>query len=64
MFLPWMEHIREKIVLYPLALGSQKGRVCFDAAGTIQSAIKTEGDSMIEVAALDEVTGGQKADLY
>ncbi|MBE3144178.1 MAG: hypothetical protein IMZ61_09685 [Planctomycetes bacterium] len=54
------EHIREKIVIYPLALGSQKGRVRFDAAGTNLSAIKTEGDSMIEVAALDEVLAGKK----
>jgi len=54
------EHVRKKIALYPLALGSHKGKVCFDAAGTIQSAIKAEGDSMIEVAALDDVLEGKK----
>ncbi len=54
------EQVRKKITLYPLALGSHKGKVRFDAAGTIQSAIKTEGDSMIEVAALDEVLAGKK----
>jgi FkbM family methyltransferase len=54
------EHVREKIALYPLALGRHKGRACFDAAGTIQSAIKTEGNSMIEVASLDDVLVGNK----
>ena len=54
------EHVREKIVLHPLALGRHQGRACFEAAGTIQSAINTEGGSMIEVAALDDVLAGHK----
>jgi FkbM family methyltransferase len=54
------DHVGERIALYPLALGSQKGRVCFDAAGTIQSAIKAEGGSMIEVAALDDMLEGSE----
>ena len=48
------ESIQNKIVLFPLAVGARREKVCFSATGNASAAVG-EGDLEIECAPLDEI---------
>jgi FkbM family methyltransferase len=52
--------IRDKIVLYPFAVGAQRGKVHFEATGTEASSVGS-GTSEIECIALDEILSNAKS---
>ena len=54
------QQLKRRITLYPAAIGVKSGRVRFESSGTTQSAIKGEGNTDIDVVALDDVLVGEK----
>jgi FkbM family methyltransferase len=52
--------IQSKIEVYPFGLGARREKLAFDATGSAGSSINQEGETLIEIAPLDEILGNQK----
>jgi len=52
--------VLDKIALFPLALDRQKGKIHFDSAGATHSAIRSDGESVVDCVALDDILAGLK----